>query len=279
MNIKILIGYPHFYDWGDYILLLQKIYPQNIIISDFEKDDIVSLISKLNISHILCLTYADIKIVINLKIKNCEILNNLNYDVIDLFDNKGKFTEYFMNNNLNKYIPETYKIKYDNYIYDNTISYPSIIKTTIGEGGKDVYIINNDQEYMKISGKLKKNYIVQEYLKSNIEYVGHLFYINGELIYSLFFKIINNNILHIRKGPSKKYELVEFYYLKFDEIFKKLNYTGPLNLNFKYIDNKIKIFEVNPRFGGSIIKSNYLYDLFNTLINHLCNKLSSSLNF
>lgn len=269
MTIKILIGYPHFYDWGEYILLLKHMFPKNIIIIDFKKDNIIEIINKFDIDYILCLTFSDMKIINKMRPLKCIILNNTNYEIIDTFDNKGKFTEFFINNNLEKYIPETYKIKYDNYVYDKRISYPSIIKTILGDGGKDVYILNNDNEYNKLSIKLQKNYIVQKYLMSEIEYVGHLFYINGILIYSIFFKIINDNIMHIRKGPSKKYILVDFDHLEFDEIFKKIKFTGPLNINFKYIDNKIIIFEVNPRFGGSIIKSNYLYDIFNTLINFL----------
>lgn len=269
MCVKILIGIPDFYDWSDYIILLQKIFPENIILGNFKTDDILKMIELFKINYILSLTYDDIKIINKINPQNCIVLNNKDYFNIELFDNKGKFTEYFLNNNLEKYIPITYQINYDNNIYNKNIIYPVIMKSIIGLGGDDVYILHNNQDYIRTFNILKKNFVVQEYLIDDVEYVGHLFYINGKLIYSVFFKIINENIYYVRKGPSKKYLIVDFDILLFNDIFEKINYSGPANINFKYIDNKIKIFEVNPRFGGSIVKSNLLYDLFNVLIYYL----------
>lgn len=272
MTIKILIGFPNFYDWCDYIILLQNIFPNNIFIADFEKDDILHIINKFQINYILSLTYTDMKKIIELEPKNVCILNNNDYNNIDIFDNKGKFAEFFINNELEKHIPKTYKIKYDDYIYNEHISYPAILKSNIGLGGKDIYILKNENDYFNVSSNIiKKNYVVQEFLTSINEYVGHLFYINGKMIYSLFFEIKNDEIYHVRKGPSKNYILVDFNHLEFNEIFEKIKFTGLLNLNFKYINGKIIIFEVNPRLGGSIVKSNYLYDMFNTIINYLTN--------
>jgi hypothetical protein len=269
MDIKILIGITKFYDWDDYIILLQKIFPKNIVLADFEKDDIIKIIDLFNVNYILSLTYNDMKIISNINPKNCLILNNKNYNNIELFDNKCKFTEYFIENNLEKYIPKSFQIKYEDFVFNKKIIYPVIMKSNIGLGGNDVFILHCENDYNKKYKILKNNFVVQEYLIDDVEYVGHLFYIEGKLIYSLFFKIFNDNIFFVRKGPSKKYILVDFNHLIFDEIFKNINFSGPLNINFKFINGEIKIFEVNPRFGGSFIKSSYLYDLFNSLINYL----------
>lgn len=269
MTVKILIGYPKFYDWGEYIILLQKKFPQNIYLIDFEKDDILQTIELFNINYILSLTYDDMKKIMEINPKNCIIINNEDYNNIEIFDNKGKFCEFFINNDLEEFIPKTYKIKYNTTIFDRPIQYPAILKSTIGLGGQDVFIIKDLNDYLDKSIRLNKNYIVQEYLIDDVEYVGHFFFIKGKAIFSLFFKIFNDNFFHVRKGPSKKFILVDFNPKIFDKIFDKIKFTGPLNINFKYINGKILIFEVNPRFGGSIIKSIHLHDVFNSLINYL----------
>ena len=49
----------------------------------------------------------------------------------------------------------------------------------------------------------------------------------------------------------------------FEQIITKLNYTGGICFDFKFdfLLNKINIFEINPRFGGSAFSHNFIYDL------------------
>jgi biotin carboxylase len=47
-------------------------------------------------------------------------------------------------------------------------------------------------------------------------------------------------------------------------LFEAMKYTGPLCLNFKYTNQGPKLFEMNPRFGGTLI-CNY----FHAVLSHL----------
>jgi carbamoylphosphate synthase large subunit len=44
----------------------------------------------------------------------------------------------------------------------------------------------------------------------------------------------------------------------FESIIKHLNYSGPCNIDFKLINGTPKIFEINPRLGGSLMVSENL---------------------
>ena len=41
----------------------------------------------------------------------------------------------------------------------------------------------------------------------------------------------------------------------FDQIMLQTNYSGPCNIDFSYDSSNLKIFEINPRFGGSLMKA------------------------
>ncbi len=79
--------------------------------------------------------------------------------------------------------------------------------------------------------------------------------------------MFNDSLYYIKKGAVRDNYLVDVDISYFKLIIKKMNFTGPININFKLINKKIYILEINPRFGGSFVKSPYLYDLFYSLIN------------
>lgn len=59
----------------------------------------------------------------------------------------------------------------------------------------------------------------------------------------------------------------------FNKIFKKLDYSGFACANFIINSNKILIFEINPRIGGSLIHNKeYFMKFLNKLYNLYKNK-------
>ena len=66
------------------------------------------------------------------------------------------------------------------------------------------------------------------------------------------------------KNFPHNYEIVENIDIYiFEKIIIKLNYTGGINFDFKFnfFLDKIDIFEINPRFGGSAFTLNFIYEL------------------
>jgi predicted ATP-grasp superfamily ATP-dependent carboligase len=110
------------------------------------------------------------------------------------------------------------------------------------------------------------NFIIQEYIADKIEYIGNFVVNNGIIKYVNFLKLVYNNKFFIHKSIINEFEYVEIDIEIFEIIFKKLNYTGAACANFKIKNNLIKIFEINPRFGGTFIRNCIFYEFLETLI-------------
>ena len=264
MTRRILISKPNFYDWLPYFEIIVKTFPSNIFMFDFSKNDINHLINLYNIDAILAITLDDIEIISKIKPK-CLILNNINIDIINICNDKCKFAEYMIKNNFGHMIPETYISKYKNHtIHFNKLKYPAILKKNISHAGKDIFILKTEEEMLQIN--LKYEYIIQEYIIEKNEFNAHLFCFKGKIYYYLFNTFSVDNKFYILKGSITNYSLVDIEIKYFEELIRKMNFTGPLNINFKIEDYKIKILEINPRFGGSFVYSCFLQDLFYFLI-------------
>ena len=252
----ILIGNnPYSYDWKTSLNLIK--HNKNIIFHDFEKlKDIDDLILKNNIEFILPLSDIDNNLISKIKInKNVKILYP-NNQTKELLHNKNLFTK-FMLNNFSNFIPDIY---YLNEIKIKDIQYPAIYKPMYSTNGSNMSIIFNHNDFLNL--KNKNN--IQQFIKDKYEYSSYMLCIDGIIIN---YKIIKQqyNDFNIKKNNfTNNFENVDFFDISiFQQIISKLNYSGGINFDFKFnIDtNKLYIFEINPRFGGSAFTINFIYDL------------------
>ncbi len=252
--MNILFGKAQFNDWHKCFNEL----PYNIHIQDINNTDtLISYISANNINIIIPCTYTQMFFLID----NIEqILKHVKYiccskdnQNIQLLDNKSKFNNYMITNSLGDYIPKVY-IENNDGIYNthNVFSYPCIFKTSIGCGGCGIKVINS---YEDIPTNLSKNYFIQELIIDNIEYGGHFYVHNGIIKCYVFYMEIYNNKSFVKIGKMNKYKKIDNkeWHDLFGIIFSKLNYSGFACANFKVVNNIVKIFEINPRFGGTLI--------------------------
>jgi predicted ATP-grasp superfamily ATP-dependent carboligase len=113
---------------------------------------------------------------------------------------------------------------------------------------------------------LEKSYphdtIITDYIDHIEFYVGHFIVNNGTILDSIYFventngvknfilrQLIKPNIILERNELKEQCEDV----LIFDNIFKTTSYSGFACADFVIKNNKIIIFEINPRAGGSLI--------------------------
>lgn len=156
-----------------------------------------------------------------------------------------------------EYIPEIYYLK---NIKLKNIMYPSIYKPEYSTNGKNMVIIYNHKDFYKL---LNHNNI-QKFIEDENEYSAFMLCIDGLIIN---WKIIRYKYkkYHIKKNNfHNQYENIENFDINvFKNIVNKLNYSGGINFDFKFneIENKLFIFEINPRFGGSAFSCNFIYEL------------------
>ena len=252
--MNILFGKPQFTDWNKFI----KQLPHNIHIQELNNiNTIITYITTNNINAIIPCTYTQMFFVIDNMEKISKYVKYICCDKdienIKLLDNKTKFNDYMVANLLGDYIPKVYMEINDDICntYDS-LSYPCLLKTSIGCGGGGIKIINSYKDILTIP---YKNYFIQELIADNIEYGGHFYVYNGLIKCSAFYMEIYNNKTFIKIGKMNKYNKIENkeWDKLFGVIFNKLNYTGFACANFKVVNNVVKIFEINPRFGGTLI--------------------------
>ena len=215
--------------------------------------------------------------IIAISVENYKLYNNLpnnifnnNLENINILNNKSMFYEYGRNNFI-EHIPEIYYLNYGNFTYINnpkTIT-NMIYKPNLACGSTGIKIINR---LCRIS-----NASITKYITHTMHYVGHFLVMNGQIINKVYFKSTNKPN-EIKYGRIKNYEVEEKLTFGdnsvladdsiFNKIFGLLNYSGFADSDFIEVDNKIIIFEINPRPGGSLIFND---EYFNKFLDNIIN--------
>jgi carbamoylphosphate synthase large subunit len=257
MNFKnVLIGTnPYYHAWIDALNLIKDY--KNIVLFDFEKiNDIDNFLLINNIDFIIPLSDKDYNLILKFDIKNNVKILYPNSQTKELLHNKNLFTKFMLNNFAN-YIPDIY---YLDGIKMKEIKYPAIYKPMYSTNGINMIVIFNDNDFTK----LINNNNIQEFITDKYEFGAYMLCIDGCIIN---YKIIKQqfNDFNIKKNNfSKNYENVDLFDITiFQKIISKLNYSGGINFDFKFneLTNKLYIFEINPRFGGSAFSTNFIYEL------------------
>lgn len=174
-----------------------------------------------------------------------------NIYTFDILDNHMEFIHWMQVFKLTEFIPKVYSDI-------EPIQFPCILKRNgRWNSGKGTSIIKFKREI--------KPGICQEIIYGDTEYTAHLALKNGVLLHSLIYKGKLPTEDHIKRTPFTEYEKVEHDISPILKILKDLNYTGICCPNYKIVDGVIKIFEINPRIGGSLIYSPDLEDFLNTV--------------
>jgi len=155
--------------------------------------------------------------------------------------------------------------------------FPAVIKPSrFGGGSANVYIVQTPDEMEMFGNYLLTNhgkFIVQEYVGTpDNEYtVGVLFGADGRFINSIAVRRIINNAMSMSlrvKNRTKRTDLGDMLVIssgisqgevgKFpevtsacEEIARSLNPAAPVNIQCRLVENKVVVFEINPRFSGT----------------------------
>jgi carbamoyl-phosphate synthase large subunit len=195
-------------------------------------------------------------------------------NVIETCMDKYKTIEFLKENSF--CYPESFKIT-SMHDVELVNKFPVVLKPSIGGGGSANTMIAQSKEELIVFTKYLFNsydeFIAQEYVGTPYsEYtVGVLHDMNGKLINSIAVKrmILSSlgnrvkiknmsgnkslgDMLVISSGISQgeigKYAEVTS---QCEEIASKLNSRGPINIQCRFVDNKVYVFEINPRYSGT----------------------------
>lgn len=181
--------------------------------------------------------------------------------LIEQLQNKKLFKGLMEKNSLSELLP----CHYENI---DEVIYPAVIKSPIGAGGSSVRLVKNITELKNFVSSQELNLadlVIQEFIPGVDEYVAHFVSKNGEVLYEKYYSFKLQQSTSIRTAEttqrSSMIELSKNYSQIFHSILKAIQYSGPINIDFKIQNAKIRIFEMNPRLGGSLMVEQNQADL------------------
>jgi len=174
-------------------------------------------------------------------------------ECIALCNDKYLFNQKLIDNGFGKYIPKI----------GGEHKFPYILKKRIDEWGRNSYIITDHQKETVLSEKLNSSdYFSQEIICDHCEYATHVLFINHEIAHSINIEFLFDVERPIKGKDKPVYKRIcncpflEF----FAAILTSIEFNGLCCLNYKVVDKTPYIFEINPRFGGSL--NPYFFFLF-----------------
>ena len=181
---------------------------------------------------------------------NINIHNLPNREIFENFSCKKKFAQYVIDNDLTEYAP----IRYNK---DSVFDIAIVKRTNLFNGvGSRIIHQNEDKLY-------RQNLCVQEYIHGDKEYVAHIVVEYGDIKECIIYCYDMKLDVYIKKSRSKTIPtLVTEEHLRVFSLFLK-DYKGVCCFDFKIIPDgnvgndlpigQIKVLEINPRMGGSLM--------------------------
>lgn len=168
-------------------------------------------------------------------------------DCINLCNDKARFTDYLFHNGFQEYIPQTRE----------SYSYPYLLKKRISVFGSDIIVIHNELMEEQYKDKINSaEFLKQAYIEGKQEYSSHIIFSDGKIQFleSICFKFKEPLFIKGEQFSPRRRSKVDhkaFLHI-FEKILLSLNYEGICCFDYKVVDNKPIIFELNPRYGASM---------------------------
>lgn len=135
------------------------------------------------------------------------------------------------------------------------LAYPYVLKKKIDEWGKNCHIITEvAQERSILQSIAAEDYFSQELVPGRYEYATHILFKGGKIVYSLNMEY---TFAHQRPIKGKDEPICKKicgcrHLDLFAGILLAIGFEGICCVNYKLLDGRPLIFEINPRFGGSL---------------------------
>ena len=189
---------------------------------------------------------------------------------IDTLKNKAAFAAYAKAIGLAHLCPKYYASGAD-------AVFPCVLKRVDLYGGIGVAIVRSFAElkrFLEHEPWRGRTSILQSFVPGATEYVTHCVCKNGHILWDCSFAFDLNPLDSIRTPDNvntvRSITATSFCLSQIKAFLSPLAYTGPCNVNYKFSDDeKIVVFEINPRLGGSLMlpqNVSYLHDALSHII-------------
>lgn len=186
-----------------------------------------------------------------------KLLQSSSIETVEICDNKFLFNEIMVEKGFARLIPRI----------GNDLPFPFLLKKRITIGGDDSYVVTDEATKAKLSHLISnEEYFCQEIVEGANECATHILFKNGKIVDSLTveYTFYNDRPINGKEGFICS-NIVKCPYLdSFTAILNAIEYEGICCFDYKVVAGQPKIFEINPRFGGSL--GNYFSALLPSLM-------------
>lgn len=194
----------------------------------------------------------------------CLVLMPIPFSNVERFACKQKFWHYVQECKLEAHVPRHFsEIPLPTNSEGTTQNV--ITKPFVG-GGHRVFDLSRDMDKL-INLWDKQKCLLQEYIDGPLEYTAHVIANQGRIVYCIMYEFDFKRDVFI-KGCNlpthrKKYTDMDEEVAFLEQFLLPCKYHGQCNFNYKVSkkDGIKKVFEINPRLGGSLMLSQNAKDL------------------
>ena len=172
---------------------------------------------------------------------------------IAILHDKKIFIVFLQEKKLDKFMPKIYRDIH-------SAQFPIVIKQRNLMAGYGVASVNSLGDYLHIINTphwQNKDIILQSFVPGRLEYATHAMCAKGRILWHVTFSYrikgacpikgeFSRVITRLSKSNSNLMKILKI-------IVADLNYDGPLCADYKIVSGIPIIFEINPRFGGSLM--------------------------
>lgn len=168
-------------------------------------------------------------------------------EVINIFCDKSQFASYVKQNHLENFYPKTYTTP------NSSNNQLVIVKPHWGGNSLGCYVTTLN----KLNDDIFKTNIAQEYIKSPIEYAGYGVAKEGRIIYSFCYIRNYGDRVYVKgdeldNTTQARIEMDPYHKMILGHFLAPVKFTGAFCVDYKIHNNKLIVFEINARLGGSL---------------------------
>jgi predicted ATP-grasp superfamily ATP-dependent carboligase len=174
---------------------------------------------------------------------------------LDVLADKARFAEFMEETGLAALCPQTYRHRED-------VEFPCLLKRVDQNGAYGIELVSSaDQLDVLLNSKLfaGQKHVLQAFVPGQTEYATHCVCRDGEILWSCSFSramgpvpriggLDHDSVVPVTLPPQVRAQIAD--------VLARLHFSGPCCVDHKIRESgDVAIFEINPRFGGSLMTS------------------------
>ncbi len=168
--------------------------------------------------------------------------------VVSLCDDKLKLSQFLISEGFREFVPP---------LRPSGVPYPYVWKKRQGWWGSHCHIVNGPEDERGLDLQDDK-WFAQDVMPGEVEFGTHILRVDGNIRYTSTFahmmpkpmmiKGIKGTAVHSIFTPGCR------FLNTFSDVLARLDFEGTACIDYKVVNGKPMLFEINPRFGGSLCK-------------------------